>query len=172
VSGFRTSQELIGFVRGCAILAGRMGFKLDYDKMFLLDAENLAEGGILRAYQPVQNVLAQYGVEPAQVEEFVDNDKPSYSVRCGDQEYLVYSPALPDDEGQSWGRAAHTFFKIINDQLSKSEYRLYAINGGNDMGGMFLTRAECEAAQKSLPHKQDWPYLPTRDHPWYGQHHD
>ena len=147
------------------------GFQLAYDKMLFLDAEGLAEGGILRAYQSVQNVLTQYGVEPGQVEEFVDNNKPSYSVRCGDQEYLIYSPALPDDEGQSWGRAAHAFFKIINDQLSKSEYRLYAINGGNDLGGIFLTRAECEAAQKSLPRKEDWPYLPTLDHPWYGQHH-
>jgi len=48
--------------------------------MLLLDAEDLAEGGILRAYQAVLNVLTQYGVEPRQVEEFVDNNKPSYSV--------------------------------------------------------------------------------------------
>ena len=48
-----------------------MAFKLDYDKMLLLDAEDLAEGGILRAYQSMQNALAQHGVEPAQVREFV-----------------------------------------------------------------------------------------------------
>jgi hypothetical protein len=137
----------------------------------LLDAEDLAEGGILQAYQSMRNVLAQYKTEPAQVQEFVDNNKPIYSVRCGDQEYEIYSPALPDDEGQSWGRAAHAFFKIINDQLSKSEYRLYAINGGNDLGGMFLTEAGCEAARRSLSRKEDWPYLPTLDHPWYGQNH-
>jgi hypothetical protein len=63
------------------------------------------------------------------------------------------------------------FFKIINDQLAKSEYRLYAINGGNDLGGMFLTQPECEAARKSLPRKDDWPYLLTLEHPWYGQLH-
>jgi hypothetical protein len=51
--------------------------------MLLLDAEDLAEGGILRAYQSVLDVLTEYGVEPHQVEEFVDNSKPSYSVRCG-----------------------------------------------------------------------------------------
>lgn len=149
-----------------------MGFKLNYEKMILFDAEDLAEGGIVRAYESARNVLAQHGAEPAEVQEFVDSDKPSYSVKCGEQEYVIYSPELSDNEGQSWGRAAHAFFKIINDHLSKSEYRLYAINGGNDLGGMFLTRAECEAAQKSLPRKEDWPYLPTLDHPWYGQHHD
>jgi hypothetical protein len=43
---------------------------------------------------------------------------------------IDYSPKLPDAEGQSWGRAAHAFSKIVNDQLSKSNYNLYAINSG------------------------------------------
>lgn len=148
-----------------------MSFKLAYDKMLLLDAEDLAEGGILQAYESVRHVLSQYVSEPAQVQEVVDDNKPSYIVRHGEQEYVIYTPAQPNNEGQSWGRAAHAFFRIINDQLSKSEYRLYAINGGNDLGGMFLTQPECEAARKSLPRKEDWPYLPTLEHPWYGQHH-
>jgi hypothetical protein len=83
-------------------------------------------------------------------------------------EYLIYSPEVPNDEGQSFGRAAYAFFKIVNDQLTKSEYRLYAINGGNELGGMFLTQSECETARRSLPGKGNWPYLPTLDHPWYA----
>jgi hypothetical protein len=51
------------------------------------------------------------------------------------------------------------------------EYRLYAINGGSDLGGMFLTQSECEAARKSLSREEDWPYLPTLEPPWYGQYH-
>jgi hypothetical protein len=148
-----------------------MKFKLDYNKMLLLDAEDLAEAGIKEAYQSILEVLGQYVLEPAEVQEMVDNDAPSYVVKCGGLEYVIYSPALPEDEGQSWGRAAHAFFKIINDQLTKSEYRLYAVGGGNDLGGMFLTQLECEAARKSLPRKEDWPYLPTPEHPWYGQYH-
>jgi hypothetical protein len=148
-----------------------MMFTLDYDKMLLLDAEDLAEGGILRVYQSIREILSQYIAEPAQIQEVVGDDKPSYIVRCDEQEYVIYSTALPDDEGQSWGRAAHAFFKIVDDQLSQSERRLYAINGGNDLGGMFLTQVECEAARKSLPRKEDWPYLPTLEHPWYGQCH-
>jgi hypothetical protein len=148
-----------------------MKLTLDYNKMLLLDAEDLAEVGINEAYQSVVPVLGQYVPEPAQVQEVVNNDAPSYAVKCGDREFVIYSPALPNEEGQSWGRATHAFFKIINDQLTKSEYRLYAINGGNDLGGMFLTQPEWEAARKSLPRKEHWPYLPTPDHPWYGQYH-
>ncbi len=145
--------------------------KLDYSKMHLLDSEDLAEGGILQAYDAVRETLSQYVAQPADIQEVVDDDEPSYTVKCRGQEYPIYSPELPNDEGESWGRATHAFFKIVNDQLEKSEYRLYAINGGNDLGGMFLTEAECQAARKSLPRKEDWPYLPTLQHPWYGQFH-
>lgn len=148
-----------------------MGYTLDYGKMLMLDAETLAEAGIKRAYEDILPILSKHVSQPAEIREVVDNDTPSYAVQCGDREYPIYSPGLPDGEGQSWGRAAHAFFEIVNAQLTKSEYRLYAINGGNDLGGIFLTQAECAAARKSLPRKEDWPYLPTLEHPWYGQYH-
>ena len=147
-----------------------MASALDYSKMLFLDAEDLAEAGIKRAYQSIAENLRQY-VEPAEVREVIDDGTPSYVVECGGSEYLIYSPDLPDEEGQGWGRATHAFFKIVNDQLTKSDFRLYAINGGNDLGGMFLTQSECDAARKSLPRKEDWPYLPTLERPWYGQYH-
>ena len=56
-------------------------------------------------------------------------------------------------------------------QLTDSQYRFYAINGGNDLGGMFLTAAEVGEFKNSLGKKSDWPYLPTQKHPWYGQEH-
>jgi hypothetical protein len=93
-----------------------------------------------------------------------------YLVTCRGVDYPIYSRA-PDEEGQSWGRATHALFKIVNDQLTKSEYRLFAINGGNDLGGMFLTQTEFESARHSLSRPEDWPYLPTPEHPWYGQPH-
>ena len=77
-----------------------MKFTLDYDKMLFLDAETLAEAGIKEAYQSMMRVLGQYVSEPAQVQEVVDNDAPSYALKCGDLEYVIYSPALPGEEGQ------------------------------------------------------------------------
>jgi hypothetical protein len=148
-----------------------MSIGLDYDKMLYLDAEDLAEGGIKRAYESILPALSEHISEPAQVQELLDSERGSYLVKCGGHDYLVYDPSLPDSEGQSWGRATYVFFDIVNGQLAGSDYRLFAINGGNDLGGMLLRQSECAEAQSSLPRKEDWPYLPTSEHPWYGQHH-
>ncbi len=148
-----------------------MGFALDYSKLIQLDAEDLAETGIKKAYDSIRAELSRFVPEPAEVQEGIDPDAPSYTVICRGREYAIYSPALPDDAGESWARATDAFFSIVNDQLANSEYRLYAVNGGNDLFGMFLTPSECEAARQSLPQRKDWPYLPTLERPWYGQPH-
>ncbi len=144
---------------------------LDYDKMVHLDAENLAEAGILEAYKLILPELQKYVPQPAQIEELTDNDVGRYAVKCGTREFIIYAPDLDDKGGESWGRAAVAFFAIINEQLANSQYRFYALNGGNDLGGMFLTPLQAQAAQKALPNKADWPYLPKDEPDWYGQYH-
>jgi hypothetical protein len=146
-------------------------FELDYDNLIFLDAEDLAEGGIGEAYESLLPKLRPYVAELATIQEVMDNDIPRYAVRFGDKEFVIYGPELAETEGQSWGRATHAFFAIVNDQLIGSEHRFFAINGGNDLGGMFLTHAQAQASRKTLPRKNDWPYLPNGDDPWYGQYH-
>jgi hypothetical protein len=146
-------------------------FELDYDQMVLLDAEDLAEGGIGRAYESLLPALRQYVTQPAKIEEAIDNDAARYAVRFAEKEFAICGPELDETEGESWGRATHAFFSIVNEQLIGSAYRFYAINGGNDLGGMFLTPAQAEASRKSLPRISDWPYLPTNEFLWWGQHH-
>jgi hypothetical protein len=149
-----------------------MSFDLDYSQWIPLDAENLAETGIAEAYESLLPELRKYVQEPAQLEELIDNDTPRYSVKCGGREFAIYGPELADQSGDnSWGRATCAFFAIVNDQLASSACRFYAINGGNDLGGMFLTPEQATAAQKNLPRKQDWPYLPNDELPWYCQYH-
>jgi hypothetical protein len=148
-----------------------MTFELNYDEIVWLDAEDLGEAGIGEAYQSLLPKLRQYVDEPAEIEEVSDVEAPAYSVRYRGKEYQIYSPDLEEGEGQSWGRATYAFFSIVNDQMGHSSHRFYAINGGNDLGGMFLTPAECEAAIQSLENKSDWPYIPTSEHPAYGQHY-
>jgi hypothetical protein len=111
-------------------------FQLDYDKLRLLDAEYLAEGGIQKRYDAMRDELLRYVPQVAEVEQVIDNDVPSYKVRCGSAKFVIYSSGAPDDQVQSWDRATHAFFAIVNNQLEDSEYRFYAINGGNDLGGM------------------------------------
>jgi hypothetical protein len=146
-----------------------MSFHLDYDQAINLDAEDLAEGGIGRAYERLLPELRKYVEQPAPIEEHDDIDAPSYSVRFGEREFVICEPV---DEGfQSWGRATFAFFTIVNDQLVDSAIRFYAINGGNDLFGMFLTLAQAKAAQQSILRRENWPYLPTDEPPWYGQFH-
>jgi hypothetical protein len=148
-----------------------MSDTLDYDKMVLLDAEDLAEAGILEAYESMLPELQKYVPQPARVEELTDDDVGRYAVKCGTREFIIYAPDLDDKGGESWVRASVALFTIINDQLADSQYRFYAINGGNDLGGMFLTPSQAEAAQKTIPNKTDWPYFPKDEPDWYGQYH-
>lgn len=144
---------------------------LVYDNLILLDAESLSEAGIKDAYEALIPELKRYVRQPVPIKEQLDPNTHSYSVIAVGKRYVVYAPELDDSEGQNWGRATWALFDIINRQLTSSKYRFYAINGGNDLGGMFLTEAEVKSAKKSLPNKTDWPYLPTQDYPWYGQPH-
>jgi hypothetical protein len=148
-----------------------MPFTLDYDQLIHLDAEDLAETGIREAYERLLPELRKYVSRPAPVEEVIDDDTPRYLVRCESKEYAISVPELDEAGVNSWGRATFAFFQIVNDQLPGSEYRFYAINGGNDLGGMFLTSTEARDAQESLPDRTDWPYLPADEPPWYGQYH-
>jgi hypothetical protein len=148
-----------------------MGFSLDYEQLIHLDAEALAEAGLREAYERLLPQLRKYVPRPASVEEVIETDTPSYSVRCGAQEYVIYGPDLDEKSGNSWGRATFALFRIINDQLVGSDHCFFAINGGNDLGGMFLTPAQARASQDALVERTDWPYLPTDEYPWYGQNH-
>lgn len=147
-----------------------MAFTLNYDDAAFLDAEDLAEGGIGEAYQSLLPKLREFVQVPASIEEDLDDQAPSYAVRCGET-FRIYAPDLDEERGASWGRATLALFSIVNEQLRHASHRLYAINGGNDLWGMFLTPAEAERAQKSLPDRRDWPYIPKDDGPWYGQYH-
>lgn len=146
-------------------------FTLDYDQMITLDAEDLAEAGIKNAYEKLCAILKTYVSEPAAIAEKINNDLPSYSIIYAGDTYDIYSPTLSDAQGASWGRATYMLFMLINNQLRSSAVKFYAINGGNDLGGMFLTEQQAATARKNLTNKTDWPYLPTPEHPWYGQHH-
>lgn len=142
---------------------------LDYGQMIKLDAEDLAEQGIKDAYERLLPQLRKHVRAPAEVEEVIDDKLGAYLVRSGGRELVVYSPAVPDSQRQSWGRAAYVLFTLVNEQLAAAPVRFFALNGGNDLGGMFLTPGQAKAAHTSLRDKSSWPYIPTLEHPYYGQ---
>src|SRR5215470_11808424 len=99
-----------------------MQSELDYSKMIILDAEDLAEGGIQAAYENLLPELLQYVQEADEIGEILDNDTPSYSVRHRGQEYAIYGPGVDDGPGASWGNATYALFSIVNAQLGGSPY--------------------------------------------------
>jgi len=157
------------FVKGCSTEA----FVLDYEKMIFLDAEALAEGGIGEKYScDVAPALSQYVSTTADINETFDTSNGSYVVESQGQTYVIFSPGMDISEGQNWGNAMFALFDIVNCQLRESDYEFYAINGGNDLGGMFLTHDIYMQATKEYKNRSDWSYLPKLEHPWYGQPHD
>jgi hypothetical protein len=149
--------------------------EIDYDQALILDAEDLAEAGIKDKYdEDVAPHLIRLGLEPAPVHELVEPfsaELPSgrYIVESQDVRYEIYGP---DTETESWARATFALFDIVNRQLDHLDTKFFAVNGGNDLIGLFMTPDEAELARRALPRKMDWPYIVTPEQEWGGMYHD
>jgi hypothetical protein len=144
---------------------------LDYDKLIQLDAENLAEQGIADAYQQILPALREHVGHPAELFEILDADLPAYTIQCNGDEYIVYSAEESGSEKESWGRATYFLFLIVNKQLMGTDVQFYAIDGGNNLAGIFLSPEQAMLAQTSIKNRTEWPYIPEMNEPWYGQYH-
>jgi hypothetical protein len=142
--------------------------ELDYDLALALDAEDLAEGGVAAAYERVADRMRTFGVQPAPVKDDLDQAADSYAVTALGRRYAIYGTGVDENP---WALATFALFDIVNAQLTNTDVRFYALNGGNDLFGVFLTPLEAErshAAMRDEPH--DWPYLPNMHAPDYGMH--
>lgn len=139
---------------------------LDYDKLVALDAEDLAEQGILSAYLELLPMLKQFAESPIEVTEDINNDEASYSVSAAGQTFQIWDVGAKNPDG--WERATVVFFEIVNANLQTSSHKFYAFYGGNDLSGMFLTEEEVAAARVALKKRSDWPWLPVNVPPHYG----
>lgn len=93
-----------------------------------------------------------------------------YVVESQSVRYEIYGPELT--EADSWMRATFALFDIVNRQLHHLDTKFYAVNGGNDLIGLFMTPADAARAQRALPRKMDWPYIATPEPEWGGMFHD
>lgn len=139
---------------------------LDYSNIIHLDAEDLAEQGILSAYQSLLPQLRGYAASELEVQEHFDEHNPSYAVTAGALRYEIWGPGL--EEAHDWGRATFAFFHIVNRTLADCPYKFYALYGGNDLFGIFLTASEQEAAIKGIAQPNQRPYLPVDIPPSFG----
>jgi len=143
-------------------------------RLFHSDAEELAEGRIGDFLREIEPFLNRQGITLSVVEDHFEDD--GYSLTVNGKTYLIYdADALENRSGRIWGLSTVRTFEIVNGLLtsSGSNERLYAVNGGNDLFGFFLT-PELREVICSHPHAapRDRPYAPACKHPWYGQEHD
>lgn len=143
---------------------------LDYDAAFYLDAENLAELGIKEAYDDLRPTLHKYISDSYEIIEHFDNSSGRYWVQAEDQTFEIFESAS-SDVGNAWGLATVALFSIINKQLLDEDIRFYALYGGNDLYGIFLTEQQALEARRFHKDKKNWPYLPVSQYPWFGQPH-
>ncbi len=139
---------------------------LDYEKLVALDAEELAEQGILAAYLELLPTLKQYAGSPIELAEDINNDEASYSVSAAGQRFQIWDAGAKNAD--AWERATVAFFTIVNANLQASSHKFYALYGGNDLGGMFLTEDEVAAARKAHHRRSNWPWLPVNVPPHFG----
>jgi hypothetical protein len=143
---------------------------IDYDAALTLDAEELAERGVADAYAELSTELSELGIAPSAVGENFDAEACAYSVQYSGTNYPIFGPSI--HTMHSWGLATFALFDIVNRQLAGHRLTLYAINGGNDLFGIFLTPAQAQRARRALPRKSDWPYIPTAEPDWFGMYQD
>jgi hypothetical protein len=139
---------------------------LDYDQVVPLDAEDLAEQGMLTAYQALLPRLRQYVASPVELTEEIDNDAATYSVCAGGQKFEIWDAGAKNEGG--WERATVAFFHLVNANLATSPYKFYALYGGNDLSGIFLTEEQFAAARRAINQPSSWPWLPVNEPPHYG----
>jgi hypothetical protein len=144
---------------------------IDYDKVILLDAESLAEGGIGEAYAELIAEAGDLGVDWLPIEENWDGKEEGYDggsnyrVTLGGRTDFVFGN--PPSENP-WGMATTTFFDIVNRQLVGRPFKFYALTGGNDLKAVLLTDEEFEAALRYHAGTLDVPYLPNKTPPHHG----
>lgn len=144
---------------------------IDHENLELLDAEDLAEMGLKRAYDEILRKHSSRFKDPLPMEELIDEASGSYSVVCGGKTYRISGGGDETWEKGSWGRASFVLFSVLNSQLANSGVKFYALYGGNDLAGAFLEESQLEAACREQGRKEDWPYLPTDESPWFGMPH-
>lgn len=128
-------------------------------RIIMLDAEEIAEIGIKQVATEVIEANPNILRKNINIVEKIDPDAPSYSVVFNSKKYPIFSPGINEEEGEAWPVATKVLFHIINASRKSTEFKFYAIYGGNDLMGIFLTELEYKEIQKTSDNS-DLPYLP------------
>ncbi|MEL6486592.1 MAG: hypothetical protein AAFQ13_05540 [Pseudomonadota bacterium] len=137
---------------------------IPYSALIPLDAENLAEGGVVDGYEEITSSIHDSCVDWLPMTQAGERT-PEYRIMISGKMYYVYGSPVKDDP---WAMAGATLLTVVNNQLEGCPFKVYALSAGNDLGAVRLTDEQFRRAQKYHKRPYDRPYLPTYDPPEYG----
>ena len=149
----------------------------DGHRYFHADAEDLSEGAVGGFLRQIAAFLSNFAIRVDSVEDdFKDN---GYEVTInGKRHGILNQPHLDRalvEPGFLWGISTVRTFALVNELLAdtRTDERLYAFYGGNDLASIFLTPQLYEyICSQPGWRKQDYPYLPRESNDgWFGQPH-
>ena len=144
---------------------------IDYETAVFLDAESLSEQGIGEAYQDLESHLTKIVKEVPDITEHFQSETGSYSIEFEGNNFHIFEPGVEKKPGRSWGLATFTLFTIVNRILKDTDQKFYALYGGHDLMGIFLSDEQFRRAKQYHHNSKESPYIPRNEHPWYGQPH-
>jgi len=114
-------------------------FTSESSRVYLADAEDLAEGGVQGFLMELRPFLHRLGVKITAVSQQFDAER-DYVVSVNGTSHLIYS-AQQAESWESWEQASRQAFTIVNRLLEQagSAERLYRLYGGNDCQAVLLT---------------------------------
>lgn len=109
----------------------------DTGRAYVSDAEDLAEGGIVKFLDDVRPFLEKQGAGQFHASEEIAPNR--YVVTLDGQAYLIYDEQ--GMQGDFWTLSSDQAINLLNLLLekAKSHERAYALYGGNDLQVVFLT---------------------------------
>jgi hypothetical protein len=109
---------------------------------------------MIEGYSRLLPELKIYMVSPLALGEKVDTDRGVYTRSVDSYTQRIFPSPLWGDEQGSCG-VATALFEIVNRQLIAVPVKFYALNNGNDLMGIFLTKHQADAEHKALNRRSD-----------------
>jgi len=169
-----TSPERLKPARHAILQDGWSGIFGEEGRLFAVDAEELAEGGVAAFFEEMRPLLESQGVA---VPPLVDHITVEYTLLAGDDQFPIwtrddFNRDLDSEPGRIWGASSTRTVRILNHWLEAAESaeRAYGVNGGNDFFVLFLTPELLSLIQRSsVASPREAPYVPNLEYPRFGQ---
>jgi hypothetical protein len=173
--------DRVGFFDFCKRKAGArrkfldQGWKLLIDdsirRVFMADAEDLAEGGVGDFLREAKPFLDAVGVKPRKVRDDLRAD--GYDVWIDGKCFPILIPEDFDQDapGHIWGIATYRASVVLNlllKRLGRKELA-YSMSGGNEHSFVFIAPEMHALLERARGYeKRSGPYRSTGDAPFYG----